>query len=216
MTTFLYIIGESSEDILHTASLVSNFQDGHFLPILVVYDSTSFEEVKVMYLYVGTESTKIKMYAEDKVLGLPGKVRIGGAFYPGYSCYLGKVTCFQFYDAKISSADYDIAVSRCMSTLWPSYIGVKTVEQCHSERGYFRLASNGKMPQLKVIPVASLYISTKVKCAHSCTLPSNACSSFAFNKLQNMCYLFDLDYTDSLVTETMADYYVTNDVGCCC
>ncbi|XP_053386680.1 uncharacterized protein LOC123538077 [Mercenaria mercenaria] len=215
MTSHLIATGNNASDILISISLVTNFQPDGWMPITISYDFSG----RGLAMYAGDAKTT-EDTDEHILLGLPGKIRIGGVSKFGYDSYLGRVTCLQFYDAKTNNGDFDDALIRCTSASWPPDMGppsVSSYPSCNAMRGYFQLTSRGRTPPPSTVPIASLNTTSKVKCADWCLLPNNACVSFVIDKVHKVCSLYDVDDTAHLIISgSGTDYYVSSTLVNCC
>ncbi|XP_060560647.1 uncharacterized protein LOC132720510 [Ruditapes philippinarum] len=210
-TLYLDAKGENSTDTLLTISLVTYIQSNDWTPIIVSYDQGS-EEFEI---FAGNVSIKQSHVREKPLLGLPGKVKVGGTFNQD-GAYLGRMTCLHFYEDKTSDNDFGDALLRCMSNLWPSSLSAdNTFPSCESKEGFYKVISRGT-PPAAINPIANMTSTTKIKCAQFCSLPTNACVSFAINKLDNTCSLYDVDASSYLIGDKNSLYYVSNAlIGCC-
>ena len=113
--------GENSTDTLLNITLDTFLSSLYWTPITVSYDQGA-EEFEI---FAGNVSIKMKHDREKPLLGLPGKIKLGGSFNMENVGYVGRVTCLHFYEHRTSAGDFDDALLRCLSNLWPvSFPGV--------------------------------------------------------------------------------------------
>lgn len=89
-------------------------------------------------------------------------------------------------------------------------------QNCDTMKGYYDIVSKGMTPSTATTPLASLVTSSRVRCADWCDRPDNTCVSFAINRSQKRCYLFDANESGNLVPENGANYYITKALNNCC